>query len=75
MRGRPACPSYRTAAARYWGLHLLAATACGELAETMPHRWTPPQDELWLDEPRAEDGYIAPLDRPGFGVVLNEAML
>ena len=58
-----------------WGLHLLAATACGDLAETMPHRWSPPRDELWLDEPRAEDGYIAPLDRPGFGVVLNEAML
>jgi L-rhamnonate dehydratase len=58
-----------------WGLHLLAATGCGELAETMPHRWTPPNDELWLDEPRAKDGFIAPLDRPGFGVVLNEAML
>jgi L-rhamnonate dehydratase len=58
-----------------WGLHLLAATGCGELAETMPHRWTPPNDELWLDEPLAKDGFIAPLDRPGFGVVLNEAML
>ena len=58
-----------------WGLHLLAATGCGELAETMPHRWSPPRDELWFDEPRAENGYIAPTDRPGFGVVLNEAML
>ena len=58
-----------------WGLHLIAATGCGELAETMPHRWRPPYDELWLDEPRAVDGYIAPLDRPGFGVVLNEEML
>ena len=58
-----------------WGLHLLAATGCSDLAETMPHRWSPPQDELWFDEPRPVNGYIAPLDRPGFGVVLNEAML
>jgi L-alanine-DL-glutamate epimerase-like enolase superfamily enzyme len=41
----------------------------------MPHRWSPPQDELWFDEPRPVNGYIAPLDRPGFGVVLNEALL
>jgi L-rhamnonate dehydratase len=58
-----------------WGLHLTVATDCEDLAETHPDRWAPPRDELWLDEPQAVDGYIAPLDRPGFGVKLNEAML
>ena len=58
-----------------WGLHFIAATDCDNLAETHPDRWVGPRDELWLDEPRAVDGHIAPLDRPGFGVVLNEKML
>ena len=58
-----------------WGLHFIAATDCDNLAETHPDRWVGPRDELWLDEPRAVDGHIAPLDRPGFGVVLNEEML
>ena len=58
-----------------WGLHFIAATECQDLAETHPERWTPPNDVLWLDEPEAIDGVVAPLDRPGFGVVLDEAML
>ena len=58
-----------------WGLHLIAASSCENLAETMPARWEDASDELWLDEPRVVDGCISPLDRPGFGVVLNEAML
>ena len=58
-----------------WGLHLIAATDCGDLAETHPGRWLPPRDELWLDEPQAVDGHLTPPDRPGFGVRLNEAML
>lgn len=58
-----------------WGLHLIAASGCENLAETMPARWEDSSDELWLDEPRVVDGCISPLDRPGFGVVLNEAAL
>ena len=58
-----------------WGLHVMAATDCDDLAETHPARWIDSTDELWLDEPRVVDGHIAPPDRPGFGVVLNEAML
>ncbi len=58
-----------------WGLHIIAATDCDDLAETHPERWEESADELWLDEPRVVDGYLTPLDRPGFGVVLNEAML
>ena len=58
-----------------WSLHFIAATDCEDLAETHPDRWIPPNDDLWPDEPRAVDGYIAPTDAPGFGVTLNEAML
>ena len=58
-----------------WGLHVIAATGCEDLAETHPERWEESADELWLDEPRVVDGYLTPLDRPGFGVILNEAML
>ena len=58
-----------------WGLHVIAATDCEDLAETHPERWEDSADELWIDEPRAVDGYLTPLDRPGFGVILNEAML
>ena len=58
-----------------WGLHVIAATDCEDLAETHPERWEESADELWIDEPRVVDGYLTPLDRPGFGVVLNEAML
>ena len=58
-----------------WGLHFIAATTCEDLAETHPDRWQEGADTLWLDEPRAVGGRIAPTDRPGFGVTLNEAML
>ncbi len=56
-----------------WGLHLMVATDCQDLAETHPDRWDEPM--LWPDEPRAESGYIAPTDRPGFGVTLDESLL
>ena len=58
-----------------WGLHVIAATDCEDLAETHPERWEESADELWIDEPRGVDGYLSPLDRPGFGVILNETML
>ena len=58
-----------------WGLHLIVATDCLDLAETMPHRWQEPRDDLWLGEPEVIDGTIEPGDEPGFGVRLNEDML
>jgi L-rhamnonate dehydratase len=58
-----------------WGLHFISATDSDNLAETHPARWEEPRDELWLDEPRVVDGHLTPLDRPGFGVILNESML
>ena len=58
-----------------WGLHLIAATDCEDLAEVLQGVRGEPRDQLWLDEPEVKDGYITPPDRPGFGVTLNEALL
>ena len=58
-----------------WGLHLVAATDCEDLAEVLPGTRGVPRDELWLGEPTLEDGHLTPPDRPGFGVTLNEALL
>lgn len=58
-----------------WGLHLIVAGGCAPWAETMPHRWQPGAEQLWLDEPVVEKGMIVPHDAPGFGVKLNESLL
>lgn len=58
-----------------WGLHLIVATQCDDLAERVLRGREAPQDRLWTGEPEIEGGYIAPSDRPGFGVTLNEDML
>lgn len=56
-----------------WGLHLVAATDCLDLAETHPDRWNDPEDAILLDEPVVSAGEITPPDRPGFGVALKPA--
>ena len=58
-----------------WGLHLIAASDCMDLAEILPGSKGAPKDELWLGEPFPERGFIEPPDEPGFGVTLNEALL
>ena len=58
-----------------WGLHLLVATDCTDLAEFHSDHIKEERDILWLGEPSPENGYISPTDNPGFGVTLNEAML
>ena len=58
-----------------WGLHVIVATDCLDLAETMPERWQEPRDDLWLGEPEVVDGSIEPNNEPGFGVSLNEDLL
>ncbi|HAL49074.1 MAG TPA: hypothetical protein DCP37_15095 [Dehalococcoidia bacterium] len=58
-----------------WGLHLIVASDCMDLAEVLPGSRGAPKDELWRGEPRAEDGHIEPTDGPGFGVTLNDAMV
>ena len=58
-----------------WGLHLIVASNCMELAEKNPGNRGAPRDELWFGEPVVENGYIHPNDAPGFGVTLNEALL
>ena len=61
--------------AEVWGLHLIAASDWADFAECHSDHIQSPRDELWLDEPIPQDGFIVPPDRPGFGVTLNEAML
>lgn len=58
-----------------WALHMVVATDCDDLAEVLPGVRNADRDDLWLNEPKAVDGYISPTDAPGFGVTLNEAML
>ncbi len=58
-----------------WGLHLIVATACDDLAEVLPGQRGAVVDQLWLDQPQPVNGYIAPPEAPGFGVTLNEALI
>ena len=58
-----------------FGLAVIAATDCEDLAEMLPGARGVPREELWLGQPMVEDGYLSPSDRPGFGVTVNEAML
>ena len=58
-----------------WGLHLIAATSCADLAEILPGSRNAPTEQIWRDEPNAVNGYIAPSDAPGFGVALDAAYL
>ena len=61
--------------AEVWGLHLLVASDWADFAEMHADHIRAQRDILWRDEPRAQDGYVAPSDAPGFGVILNEEML
>ena len=58
-----------------WGLHFIVTTDCEQLAETMPERWQPGQDEPWVGEPIVAAGLIEPTDAPGFGVTLNQELM
>ena len=58
-----------------FGLAVVAATGCADLAEVLPGERSARREELWLGQPAVEDGYLRPTERPGFGVTLNEAML
>ncbi len=58
-----------------WALHLMAARDCMDLAEIHIDTWRDDTPRLWLDTPRPTAGRIAPLERPGFGVRLNQALL
>ncbi len=57
-----------------WGLHLIAAGFGEPLAELVGGRQEAPKDQLWLDEPQAEEGYLHVPQKPGFGVRINEDM-
>ena len=58
-----------------WGLHVIAGTDCEELGELVLGNRYRTHEELWLDAPQPEDGYLTPSDAPGFGVRPNEKIL
>ena len=58
-----------------FGLAVVAATGCADLAEVLPGERGVRREELWLGQPAVEDGYLRPAERPGFGVTVNEVML
>ena len=58
-----------------WGLHVIVATECLDLAETIRDCWKEPRDDLWLGEPEVSSGPIDAGDGRGFGVRLNERLL
>ena len=58
-----------------WGLHLIVSSDCDNLAEVLPGTKDGNRDEIWVGEPVAADGYIAPTEDPGFGVKVNEKLL
>ena len=58
-----------------WGLHLIIASDWADLAEYHSDHIRRQRDNLWLDEPAPENGYITPKDAPGFGVTLNQDLL
>jgi L-rhamnonate dehydratase len=58
-----------------WGLHIIVATACDDLAEVLPGQHHVHKDQLWFDEPIPVNGYLSPTEAPGFGVTLNEALI
>ena len=58
-----------------WGLHVIAGTACEDLAELVLGNRHSAREQLWLDAPEPEEGCLTPGDAPGFGVRLNESLL
>lgn len=61
--------------AEIWGLHLIAATACDNLAEWVTGGRKSGRDDPWIDMPEPMDGIINILDAPGFGVTPDESYL
>ena len=58
-----------------WGLHLIAAGLCEDLAELVLGGRTGGRDQVWLGEPEPLEGCLGLPDGPGFGVRFNEDML
>ncbi len=65
----PVCPHR---GGEIWGLHLVVATDCLDLAETHPARMEEPSGIIWLNEPVVSAGSIMVGDQPGFGVTPRE---
>jgi len=58
-----------------WGLHLIMATNCLNMAELLPGTRQGSIDEIWIGEPQHSKGSIWPTDKPGFGVSINPSFI
>lgn len=58
-----------------WGLHIIAAGLCENLAELVVGRRDASADPLWLDAPQPVDGTLTVSSAAGFGVQINEGMV
>ncbi len=58
-----------------WGLHLIVASSCMNLAEIVQAEREADRPRCWLGEPEVRDGCLLPTDRPGFGVAPNPQLL
>ncbi|MBS10476.1 MAG: hypothetical protein CME19_02585 [Gemmatimonadetes bacterium] len=61
--------------AEVWGLHLVAATTCDNLAEWVTGGRNAGRQDPWLGMPEPVEGRINISDAPGFGVVPDDAYL
>ena len=54
-----------------WGLHLIVASNCLDMAEILPGTREGSIDKIWIGEPQHTDGSIMPTEKPGFGISVN----
>ncbi len=58
-----------------WGLHLISASNCLDLAELVGPEKQPPTGRAWQGVPELVDGHLLIGNRPGFGVEPDLALL
>ena len=58
-----------------WALHLIVASECDDFAELLPGVRGVSTDNLWINSPEPENGYIQIDESPGFGVTPNQDLL
>jgi L-rhamnonate dehydratase len=75
LAGEHGIPVVPHRGAEIWGLHLIAATACDNLAEWVTGGRNTGRDDPWVGMPEPIEGRINISDAPGFGVTPDESRL
>jgi L-rhamnonate dehydratase len=75
LAARHAVPVVPHRGGEVWGLHLIAAGACEDLAELVLGGREDERDRVWLGEPKPVEGYLELPEGAGFGVRVNEEIL